>query len=100
MPLKFNFSPAIDLHGARRIRQEYANRQRTPPKPYSTDFTSFPGSSLRMRSILTDEKRLVRQFLYDPLKLFRLANRSPLDRRGSPGLTNGKCAGRVAANRG
>ena len=40
------------------------------------------------------------KLLYEPFKVFRLVDRAPVKRSGSPGLTNRKCACGVAANRG
>jgi len=57
MPLKFNFAPAIDLHGARRIRPEYAIRQQVTAKAILHRFHQRPGV------ILADEVGMGKTFV-------------------------------------
>lgn len=57
MPLKFQFPPAIDLHGARRIRPEYATRQEVTARAILRRFRQRPGV------VLADEVGMGKTFV-------------------------------------
>ena len=92
---------------ARRVRLENMRRWRAVHRDADAAGIVDGDGKLGLRAgqrhrdpLLADEERLVRQFLYDPLKVFRLAHRPPLNGGGSPGLADRERARGVAADRG